>query len=104
MDLLLFLHRHQDVIVWYSGDGILRFASLLAAGLARIADTHIALGVGYGGADGIATMTTPPSTAHRVELSDAGNALVEAWLLGDEAAYRELLRTHAPRPPDAANK
>ena len=79
MDLLNYLTKQWDATT-YSGDGVLQFAGLIAAGLART-------GGGIGGGSQL-----NPLSAHQVILTDKGKALVEAWLKGDEAKYREFLR------------
>src|ERR1700716_1485779 len=45
MDLLLYLNHHQAQHLWYSGDGVLRFARLIGRGLAKIAFTVIPRGL-----------------------------------------------------------
>ena len=77
MDLLLYLHK-QDYPMYYTADGVLRFARLIANGLARSELGHEAIGsVFYSG--------------HRVSLTSKGERLLEAWLDGDQEKYRLLL-------------
>jgi len=92
MDLLLFLHQMQAATVWYTGDGVLRFAALIAAGLARVAETQVAGGVVYASKTSRSRASTA-SSAHRVGLTEKGLALVDAWLAGDEEAYLRALQT-----------
>lgn len=81
LDLLLFLHKRGRVDHWYSADGVLRFASLFAAGLVQF------------GQQAASGAITPPASSHQVALSEKGLSLVEAWLAGDEAKYKEALET-----------
>lgn len=84
MDLLLYLAKPSFENIWYTGDGALRFAGLIAAGLVEIADSQFSVGVRYG-AD--SPPTSPPATALRLRLSDKGRLLVDSWKSGDEKAY-----------------
>lgn len=85
LDLLLFVHAvPQDI--WYSGDGILRFSGLIAAGFVEIVYTQVGEGVTVEGF--LTRRKTPPASAHRIALTDKGRAFVEAWLNGDENAFR----------------
>jgi len=82
MELLRFLYetRNNSVPLWYSADGVLQFASLLGAGLAKLADQ---------------TSATPwqsPESRHQVVLSERGIQVVEAWMAGDEKKYLELVK------------
>lgn len=83
MDLLLFLADQRTKDIWYSGDGVLRFAGLIAAGLACFGSmTHIML----------AKVPGPgPNSSIHVHLTEKGRALVDAWLAGDERSYRKAL-------------
>jgi hypothetical protein len=101
MDLLLFLHRLGADDVWYSGDGLLRFASLVGAGLVEVAERASAPGKTEKGAELAALVVgdsadipyvRPPSTAVRVRLTAKGRALVESWLAGDQEAFEEAIR------------
>ena len=87
MDLLLFLHQPNVENIWYSGDGLLKFSSLIAAGLVDIVESQFAIGARYGKS----APTSPPVTAVRVKLSEKGQLLVDAWLKGDEDRYRTAL-------------
>jgi hypothetical protein len=82
MDLLLFLHRTREDEIWYSGDGILRFARLLAAGLVELANPLQQYGWCFE-----SILAKPSVSVHQVRLTDAGIQLMEAWLSGDEKAY-----------------
>ena len=80
MDLLLYLRQIEGPqIHFYTADGVLQFAGLIAAGLVS---THAAIS-GF-------TQSTVTSY-HYVYLSPKGKLLVEAWLAGDEAKYREAM-------------
>jgi HNH endonuclease len=87
MDLLLYLSHPGIENVWYTGDGFLKFAGLVAAGLVEVAETQFSVGVRYGNS----APTSPPTTAVRVKLSAKGKLLVDSWLKGDESRYRAAL-------------
>jgi hypothetical protein len=83
-DLLLYLHATASQYIWYSGDSLLRFAGLIAAGLVSIAETKHGVGVSTEverlfrhEVDQI-----PPSTTVQIELSERGRDLVKTWLEG----------------------
>lgn len=76
LDLLLFLRTTQDRKLWYSADGVLQFAGLVAAGLVAITE------------ETVATPWQITQSSHRVALTEKGNALVEAWLQGDEEKFK----------------
>ncbi len=82
MDLLLFLHQRGTFTHWYSADGVLRFASLFAAGLAQF---------GTQAGSNVLGLSSGPMSSHQVVLSEKGKLLVEAWLAGNEEQYREVL-------------
>jgi hypothetical protein len=88
MDLLLFLAKPSFENIWYTGDGALRFAGLIAAGLVEIKESQFSVGIRYGEAS---APSSPPTTALRLRLSDKGRVLVESWLAGDEKAYVRAL-------------
>ena len=86
IDLLLFLHTTIDNQLWYSADGVLRFAGLIGAGLVTIAETDMT------------TMSEGPyerrkftQTSHKLALTQRGARFVEAWLSGDDRGYRALI-------------
>jgi hypothetical protein len=88
LDLLLYL-AHPDIEnVWYTGDGFLKFAGLIAAGLVEVAESQFSVGVRYGSS----APTSPPTTALRVQLSDKGKQLVDSWKTGDEAQYEVVMK------------
>lgn len=89
MDLLLYLALHGIENIWYTADGFLKFAGLIAAGLVEVAESQFSVGVRYGNG----APTSPPTTAVRVQLSDKGKLLVDSWLKGDEARYRAAVET-----------
>jgi HNH endonuclease len=107
MDLLLYLNVKDVDRVWYTGDALLRFAGLIAADLAEVAERASALGVVQKNA-GLAALIVgsdrplpherTPATAVRVALTDKGKALVDAWLSGDKDAYlRAVKQQRSPR-------
>src|SRR5918996_318262 len=79
IDDLLFLHRHSPVLSW---DGVLRFASLIVAGLVRVEENIHVPPIGR---------PVPQWTGHRVHLSEKGKLLVEAWETGNDAAIQDAL-------------
>ena len=83
MDLLLFLNKPESEKIWFSGDGVLKFASLIAAGLAEIKGSVYANAIKIPGPS--------PSSSHHIKLTQKGKDLVEAWLAGDEIKYKNLL-------------
>jgi hypothetical protein len=87
MDLLLYLSYPGVENIWYTGDGFLKFAGLVAAGLVEIAESQFSVGARYGNS----APTSPPMTAVRVKLSDKGELLVDSWLKGDETQYKAAL-------------
>jgi len=101
MDLLLFLAKPSFENIWYTGDGVLRFAGLIAAGLVEIAESQFSVGVRYGNNS---APTSPPTTALRLRLSAKGRVLVESWLAGDEEAYVRALSqsNHGVQPTPAS--
>ena len=99
MDLLLYLWHTKSQDIWYSGDGLLRFAGLIAAGLVSF-QTEITYArtpfhnVDMHGIKNVLVQPIPHSpqmVVKKIELSDRGEHLVDAWRNGDEAKYRELL-------------
>lgn len=88
IDLLLYLAHPGIEDVWYTGDGFLKFAGLIAAGLAEVAESQFSVGVRYGNS----APTSPPTTALRVQLSDKGKLLVDSWKKGDESRYQEAMK------------
>ena len=93
MELLLFLHRTKDNQLWYSADGILKFAGLIGAGLVIIAETDITFM-----APGERRKFT--QTSHKLSLTQRGILLVEAWLAGNEEKYRELISARSTGTED----
>ncbi|MEW5948386.1 MAG: HNH endonuclease signature motif containing protein [Thermodesulfobacteriota bacterium] len=83
MDLLIFLSKKDVNKMWFSGDGVLKFAGLIAAGLVRFDEQVWANTLRMSG--------PAPTSSHKLKLTDKGKALVDAWLNGDEEAYRNAL-------------
>jgi hypothetical protein len=79
MDLLLFLKATKDNELWYSADGVLQFAGLIAGGLVTITE------------ETVARPWQITQSSHRLSLSEKGNLLVEAWLKGDGGAFKASL-------------
>jgi len=84
MDLLLFLHKTPKHSLWFSSDGLIQFSSLIGAELVEIANTE-------------STHMAPneqrkfTQTSHNLKLTTRGELLIEAWLSGNEAKYRNLV-------------
>lgn len=87
VDLLLYLHQRGIATHWYSGDGVLRFAGLFAAGL-----------VEFGRQSAADTFVNIFASCHEVFLSKKGALLVEAWKAGDEAKYKLAIAMPNPDP------
>jgi hypothetical protein len=110
-ELLLFLRHTKGQEICYSGDGLLQFAGLIAAGLVRF-DVHKeyaytqAASAKWGGMDVYHhPILHSPTIVVQVELTERGSLLVEAWVRGDEARFRELVSnapSGAPAEPTAA--
>jgi hypothetical protein len=97
IDLLLFLWQTKGQEIWYTGDGLLRFSRLVAAGLVTFKTQKL---YGY-------TPTTSghmgsiPTVFHgtsyelgmkiEIELTEKGARLVKAWRTGNEQEYRSLI-------------
>jgi hypothetical protein len=81
IDLLLLLHK-QFSGTFYTADGMLWFAGLIAAGLATF-------GAQQGGGSSSTGGGVP--SVHQVVLTEKGRLLVEAWLSGDVAKYRAAM-------------
>jgi len=82
MDLLLFLYKPRFSGTYYSADGLLRFAGLIAAGLVQE-------GSAVGG--GLVMGNNVSTSVHQVQLTERGRLLLEAWLEGDEESYRNIV-------------
>lgn len=84
MDLLLFLHSHQDsgVPMVYSADGVLQFVPLIAAKLVKIGSSSYT----SGGRDG-----SVAASGHQLTLTPKGRTLVEVWSAGDQRAFERIV-------------
>lgn len=81
IDLLLFLRQpHPRLVI--SGDGVLKFSRLIAAGLASY---RIFV---FGSTGGLAGSFT---AMYEVRLTPKGEMLVDAWLAGDRTAVENTL-------------
>lgn len=90
MDLLLFLNNLDVDDIWYSGDGLLKFSSLIAADLVQIKSSKTSLGW-VNGLNG--NRMSSPTSSVQVCLSERGKLLVNAWLEGNEDAYAAAIGT-----------
>jgi hypothetical protein len=93
MDLLLFLWQSKDQEIWYSGDALLRFSGLIAAGLVTF-KTEKLYGLTpttsgqFAGAPCVFEGTSyEMGMKVEIQLSARGLRLVEAWRKGDEEEY-----------------
>ena len=84
MDLLLFLHNTPKHTLWFSSDGLIKFAGLIGAELVEIANTDTT----YMAPNEPRKFT---QTTHNLKLTNRGTLLIEAWLAGNETKYRELI-------------
>jgi len=107
MDLLLFLATKDSEKLWYSGDGVLKFAGLIAAGLAEMTAVTSGGSVGrpvfvqFGESP---PATPPPGSGVRVALTEKGKLLVHSWLQGDEATYVKALESRQPSPQEDSSQ
>jgi len=84
MDLLLFISKTSNNSLWFSSDGLIKFAGLIGAELVEIANTEII----YMAPNEQRKFT---QTTHNLKLTNRGTLLIEAWLAGNEIKYRELV-------------
>jgi len=81
MDLLLFLKKEPSSRqMQLSGEGVLKFAGLIAADLVVMYRSILK------------TSGPLPGSTHNVRLTNRGEALVDAWLKGDEDVYKAALK------------
>jgi len=83
MELLRFLYMTKDnpVPLWFSADGVLQFANLIASGLVELGEQKAA------------SPWQLPESRHRVVLNETGMALMEAWMADDEKKYLQLIQS-----------
>jgi hypothetical protein len=108
IDLLLYLRVTHEKEIWYSGDALLRFAGLIAAGLVGF-KTEILYGQtpttsGYMGSTPTVFHGSSYELGMKVELhlTERGLQLVEAWRSGDEEKYRQLVSQPGIASPTSA--
>jgi hypothetical protein len=106
IDLLLYLCVTHGKEIWYSGDALLRFAGLIAAGLVGF-NTEKLYGhtpTTSGEYAGIPTIFhgTAYELGMKVELhlTERGIRLVEAWRTGNEDKYRQLISQQGTAFPE----
>lgn len=98
-ELLLFLRQTSGQEIWYSGDGLLQFAGLIAAGLVQFkTQKHYAYTQATSTKSGNVTIhhepiRHSPQIVIQVELTERGTLLLEAWLQGDQARFKQLVST-----------
>lgn len=94
-ELLLYLAKTKSKYLWYSADGALHFAGLIAANLARILYDETTEAADYqvlrdksGNVEEInVSYEEPPRTAIMIGLTKKGRLLVDSWKRGDQAEY-----------------
>ena len=86
IDQLLFLDRLRERQLGVSGDGVLQFSRLIAAGLAEFR----------------LLIQNGPILLYEVLLTPRGTMLVQAWREGQLEALESALRPTAPQDDDAA--
>lgn len=97
IDLLLYLCVTHDKEIWYSGDALLRFAGLIAAGLVGFKTEKL-----YGHTPTTSgQMGSIPTVFHgssyelgmkvELHLTGRGIQLVHAWRTGNEQQFRALI-------------
>ena len=97
VDLLLFLWETKGEEIWYSGDGLLRFAALIAAGLVKFTAEklygHTPTTSGFSGSVPMLFHGTSYELGMKIkiQLTEKGEQLVQAWREGDEKRYEELI-------------
>jgi HNH endonuclease len=109
LDLLLFLWQTQAQGLWFSGDALLRFAGLVAAGLVTF-NAQTLYGMtpttsGFSGSLDIPTIFHGASyeigLKVEIRLTDKGKRLVEAWRAGNANEYRSLISGTSASVADA---
>jgi hypothetical protein len=96
-DLLLFLWESQGAEIWYTGDTLLRFAALIAAGLVGFKTEKLygqtPTTSGFMGSIPTVFCGTSYELGMKIELhlTEKGKRLVEAWRAGNEDQYRSLI-------------
>ncbi|MBK7398984.1 MAG: HNH endonuclease [Myxococcales bacterium] len=83
VDLLLFLRHESASSLVVSGDGVLRFARLVSAGLATFRSETIG-------------SYTAPQFVYAVRLTPRGQALADAWISGDAETIEHALVPPGP--------
>jgi hypothetical protein len=97
LDLLLYLHRTQGNTIAYRGDGVLRFARLIAADLVALTVNQVnhedvfEQDVDLRGPMRLVGRFT--TTSHQVGLTEKGRMLLDAWRSGDAARYQTMIST-----------
>jgi hypothetical protein len=81
IDRLLFLESCQNDFLVVSGDGLLHFGRLIAAGLASVVQK---------------SNNNWQVVTYTVNISDKGRQLIEAWKRGDRTRLREVMGGPVP--------
>ncbi|MEJ1358320.1 MAG: HNH endonuclease signature motif containing protein [Candidatus Sedimenticola sp. (ex Thyasira tokunagai)] len=92
MDLLLFLSKKGAENIWLSGDGLLKFAGLIASDFVEVVESEFSIGICYSSNGKKSPPSSPPVTSVRLDLTDKGKMLVEAWKEGDEQKYLNSMK------------
>ena len=86
LDQLIFLQKTNNAELQVSGDGVLQFARIIGAGLAKFE----------------LTMTNGPLQLYGVELTPRGKSIIDAWCSGDRSAVEKVLTNAQQIAPTAA--
>jgi hypothetical protein len=98
VDLLLYLRQTQGADIWYSGDGLLQFAPLVAAGLVAFRTEPMYASTPPGNFQWGSIPVHHQGTRYQIglqifiELTAKGRLMVDAWLAGDPAQFLEAIR------------
>ncbi len=102
MELLLFLGTIGKNHLWFSSDGVLKFAGLIASGFVEQNEAAFFPGervTAYSGAMDPRLHRVLPSATFRLQLTEKGNLLVEAWKKGDMGIYYGTAKSQVPTEP-----
>jgi hypothetical protein len=106
IDLLRFLDRTKGRVISYTGDGLLKFARLIAADLVVITANQASNSDLFNfGPDGTGKKVgIYTETRHQVGLSEKGQLLIEAWDAGDAERYQIIMSNPPFKLAEAADK
>jgi hypothetical protein len=110
IDLLLYLCVTDGKEIWYSGDALLRFAGLIAAGLVGFTTEklygHTPTTSGHIGSTPAVFHGSSYELGMKVELhlTKRGSQLVQAWRTGNEEQFRALISQPGKVQADPASR